>query len=103
MLKNKGESTALKFPKDFKFGTATAPFQVEGNISGERKTDWDLFLKKHPGIVKPGEIGPNWWIHGEAEADFKRMAVLGMHTQRLGFEWGRIEPEKGKIAREALQ
>lgn len=97
------QNSSLKLPKDFKFGTATAPFQVEGNVSGERKTDWDLFLERHPGIVKPGEVGPNWWTPGEAEADFRRMKELGMHTQRLGFEWGRIEPEKGKIAGEAIQ
>ena len=98
-----GLKSSLKFPKGFKFGTATAPFQVEGNISGQRKTDWDLFLERHPGIVKPGEVGPNWWTPGEAEADFRRIAKLGVHTQRLGFEWARIEPEKNRIAKEAVQ
>jgi len=90
-----------KFPQGFKWGSATSPFQVEGN-SGERKTDWDSFVERKK-IVLPGEQGPNWWVPGNAEEDFQAMKDLGLDAQRFGFEWGRVEPEQGKISQEALR
>lgn len=92
----------LPFPTDFRFGTSVSSFQVEGN-SGNRNCDWDVFLRKHPTIVEPNEIGPQWWIKGKAEGDINLMSRLSMQVQRLSFEWARIEPEKGKINHEALK
>jgi len=82
------------------WGTATAPFQVEEK--GERKTDWDSFIDRKK-IVSPDEQGPNYWTPGNAEKDFSDLRNLGINAQRLGFEWGRIEPEPGKISQEALR
>lgn len=93
-------SEPRKFPQGFQWGSATAPFQVEGD-SGVRKTDWDTFNKKKK-IFSSGE-GPNWWVQGNAEKDFQTMKGLGLNAQRLGFEWGRIEPEQGKINQEAIR
>ncbi len=95
-------SQFLKFPKDFLFGTAVSSFQVEGN-SGVRNSDWDVFLKDHSGIIKPGELGPQWWIPGKAEADIDLTASLGMQVQRLSLEWARIEPEEGQINQNAIK
>lgn len=92
----------LPFPEDFRFGTSISAFQVEG-VSGLRKSDWDVFLQENPQIVKPGEIGPQWWEKGKAEDDIDTLAGLGMQVQRLSFEWARIEPEQGKINHEALR
>lgn len=92
----------LRFPQEFKFGSAVSPFQVEGN-SGIRKTDWDDFLEKNPGMVKPNEIGPQWWLKGKAEGDIETMSGLGLKIQRIGIEWARIEPHKGEINHEAIQ
>jgi beta-glucosidase len=93
--------TVLEFPYNFHFGTSTASFQVEGNL-GERKTDWDVFLKNNPEIIKPDEKGPEWWEKGNAERDLKTISSLGMKIQRISFEWGRIEPEKGIINHTAI-
>ncbi len=95
-------SKFLPFPKDFLFGTAVSSFQVDGD-SGERNSDWDVFLKKHSEIIKPGEVGAQWWMPGKAEVDIDITASLGMQVQRLSLEWARIEPEKGKINRIALK
>ena len=92
----------LPFPQNFQFGTAVSAFQVEGN-SGNRKSDWDEFFQKNPGIVTPEEIGPQWWKKGKAEEDIATMAKHGMQSQRLSFEWARIEPEEGKIDQNALK
>lgn len=92
----------LKFPSDFQFGSATAAFQVEGN-GGKRNTDWDIFLKNNPQIVKPDEKGPQWWTRDKAEKDITSMQKLGLTIQRLGFEWGRIEPKNSVINYEAIK
>lgn len=92
----------LPFPKHLRFGTAVSAFQVEGN-SGERKSDWDTFLQNHPTIIKPGEVGPQWWEKGKAEKDIDTMEGLGMQSQRLSFEWARIEPEEGEINYDAIK
>lgn len=92
----------LSFPPHFTFGTSVSSFQVEGN-SGQRVTDWDIYFSQHPEIIKPDQIGPQWWEKGKAEADIDRLAGLGMQVQRFSFEWARIEPVEGEINKEALK
>ncbi len=92
-----------EFSPQMRFGSATSAFQVEGNVSGQRVSDWDDFIKNSPKpVVSPDEIGPDWWSDGKAEADLSRLASLGLTVQRLGFEWARIIPEKGKVDANAL-
>jgi beta-glucosidase len=91
----------LTFSDDFVFGAAVSAFQVEGD-TGERHTDWDDYLKRHPDIIHPHEKGPNWWIHGAAEEDIKRLSALGVQSLRFSIEWARIEPEEGKINHKAI-
>lgn len=97
-------SKYLLFPDQFKFGTSVAAFQVEGNVSGERKTDWDSLLENNPDqIIRPGEIGPDWWGQSEnVEKDLKQISELGVNMQRLSLEWARIEPEEGQFNSAAL-
>lgn len=95
-----------RFPENFLWGTATSSYQVEGNRSGGRNSDFDVFDKKRPiskRFALPVEIGPNWWIEGEAEADFERLADLGISAQRFGIEWARINPEPNIISRTAIK
>lgn len=96
------ENTILNFPKEFLFGSSTAAFQVEGDL-GERRTDWDIFVRQNPEIIKPGQKGPLWWEKGTAEKDIQTMSELGLKMQRISFEWGRIELEKGHINFEAVK
>lgn len=95
----------MEFPKDFLFGSATAPFQVEGNHDNSRMSDWDSYLLKYPHkrYHLPEEKGPNWWLEGAAEFDFALLHALGLKAQRLGFEWARIIPEEKKVNRVALK
>lgn len=93
------------FSPEFKFGSSVSAFQVEGNLDGTRRTNWDVWFEKGPegSPIQSGEIGPNWWTPGEAEKDFERLAALGMEAQRFGIEWARIEPEQGQINQEAIK
>lgn len=94
----------LIFPEHFTFGTAISAYQVEGNASEQRRTDWDTFLDDNPSqIIRPGEIGANWWGNKEnITNDLQEIATLGVCTQRISIEWGRIEPHEGHIDKEAL-
>ena len=96
------DNEILVFPTNFKFGSSVAAYQVEGD-SGQRKADWDVFLKNNPHIVKPHEKGPQWWKEGVAEKDLTMMADLGLKIQRISLEWARIEPEKGFINHDAIK
>ena len=93
----------LKFPKNFLFGTAAASFQVEKPDS-QRNTDWDTFIRNHPEkeIIKPGEIGPDWYNLKNAEHDINLVTGLGINSMRVSIEWARIFPSEDTTNRDAL-
>jgi len=90
---------ALHFPPDFKWGTATAAHQVEGNNTNNQWWRWE---QTHERIMNGDSSGIacNWW--NDAEADFDRMVMLGLNAHRLSVEWSRIEPREGKFDSAAL-
>ncbi len=82
------------FPKDFKWGTATAAYQVEGNSHNNQWALWE----QTPGNIRTGDkagLACDWWRN--AEADFDRMVDLGLNAHRLSVEWSRIEPQEGQF------
>lgn len=82
----------LHFPKDFKWGTATAAHQVEGHNTNNQWWAWE----HTPGHIINGDTSEqacDWWHN--AEADFDRMVDLGLNAHRLSIEWSRIEPQDG--------
>lgn len=89
----------LHFPKSFRWGTATAAHQVEGNNTNSQWWAWE----QQPGRIANGEksgLACDWW--NNAEADFDRMAELGLNAHRLSIEWSRIEPRDGVFDDAAL-
>lgn len=53
-----------QFPSDFKFGAATAAYQIEGgwNADGKGPNIWDDFVHKHPELIANRDncdVGPN--------------------------------------------
>lgn len=102
-LYNAGVAEAtLHFPRDFRWGTATAAYQVEGNNTD---SDWWAW-EQTPGRIHNGEtagLACNWWAQsGASEADFDRAAAMGQDALRLSIEWSRIEPEPGRWEDAAL-
>ena len=89
----------LYFPKGFKWGTATAAHQVEGNNSNNQWWAWE----QTPGHInnddKSGQAC-DWWNH--AEDDFDRMVDMGLNAHRLSIEWSRIEPREGQFDSAAI-
>ena len=72
----------LKFPNDFKFGVATAAYQVEGaaKLEGKGPTMWD-WAGRQPGTITDGTNGDiadlQYLLY---EDDTARTAALGMNA-----------------------
>ncbi|MCW3846314.1 GH1 family beta-glucosidase [Sphingomonas sp. LB-2] len=87
------------FPQDFKWGCATASYQVEGAATedGRGPTNWDVFSHT-PGKVHDGDTGDvaNDSYHRYKE-DHQLLKNLGVDMYRMSIAWSRIFPEgRGK-------
>ena len=84
----------MYFPRDFKWGCATAAHQVEG---GNDKNDWWAW-EQGEGHIKGGQKSDracDWWGDGfEKDMDFA--AQMHNNAHRLSIEWSRIEPQEGQ-------
>ena len=84
-----------RFPADFRWGVATAAYQIEGAASedGRKPSVWDTFSHT-PGHTKNGDTGDVACDHYHRfEDDVKLMAELGVKHYRFGLSWSRIIPE----------
>ncbi len=90
----------LRFPEGFLWGAATAAHQCEGD---NRNNDWWAWEEQAGRIAQGHRSGRAcaWWA--DAEADFDRMAALGLNALRLSVEWSRIEPRPGEFDPAALE
>ncbi|MDO8496452.1 MAG: family 1 glycosylhydrolase [bacterium] len=100
----------VKFPDDFFFGTASSDFQTTG---GNGLSDWKLYIdecvksqikcrdKNDPkSFVGPG-TGTDFL--NRYKEDFDLAGQFNDQVHRLSFEWARIEPEDGKLDKEAIK
>jgi beta-glucosidase len=85
----------LRFPPGFKWGCATAAYQIEGAVKedGRGLTNWDVFSHT-PGRVANGDTGDvaddSYHLFRE---DTKLLKALGVSTYRMSLAWSRIFPE----------
>ncbi|MCM3786309.1 GH1 family beta-glucosidase [Neobacillus mesonae] len=87
--------TIFQFPKDFKWGTATAAYQIEGAAQedGRGPSIWDTFAKT-PGKVFNGDNGDIACdSYHRFEEDIELMKQLGIKTYRFSVSWTRILPD----------
>ncbi|KGE18775.1 GH1 family beta-glucosidase [Paenibacillus wynnii] len=87
--------TIYQFPKGFKWGTATASYQVEGayNQDGRGMSIWDSFSKT-PGKVLNGDNGDIACdSYNRYEEDIALMKKLGITSYRFSIAWPRVYPE----------
>ena len=89
----------MTFPPDFRWGTATAAYQVEGNNTN---SDWWQWEQGDGNILRDQKSGraADWWRN--AETDLDAAAEMGNNAHRLSLEWSRIEPEPGYFDGAAL-
>ncbi|XP_047994054.1 myrosinase 1-like isoform X2 [Leguminivora glycinivorella] len=82
------------FPNNFRFGAATAAYQVEGGweSGGKSKSIWDVYAHK-PGKIKDNSSGNVACNSYELyECDSAMLRYLGVNFYRFSISWPRILP-----------
>jgi beta-glucosidase len=88
----------LKLPKDFKWGAATAAYQVEGAATqdGKGKSIWDTYTHLEPSRTSGENADVTCDHYNRIEEDVKLMKSLGMDTYRFSIAWSRVIPLGGR-------
>ena len=89
----------LRFPENFLLGVSSAAAQIEGGEVGSNWNDW-----YHRGHIKDGSdpaVADDHWNRWKEDCDL--MAAMGMRVCRLGLEWARLVPERGKPSQEVIR
>ena len=88
------DDLARRFPSDFRFGAATASYQIEGAATedGRGPSIWDTFSKT-PGKTANGDTGDVACDHyHRVPEDVALMSELGLDAYRFSVAWPRIVP-----------
>ncbi|HZX39687.1 MAG TPA: GH1 family beta-glucosidase [Streptomyces sp.] len=87
-------TTELRFPAGFRWGTATAAYQIEGAATEDGRTPsiWDTFCRT-PGKVRNGDTGDIAADHyHRMREDVALMKQLGVTDYRFSVAWPRVQP-----------
>ena len=82
------------FPRDFRWGTSTAAYQIEGAATedGRGPSIWDTFSHE-PGRISDGATGDVACDHYHRyPEDIALMTGLGVDAYRFSIAWARIQP-----------
>ncbi|MCH0541683.1 beta-glucosidase [Streptomyces sp. MUM 203J] len=95
----------LRFPEGFRWGTATAAYQIEGAASEDGRTPsiWDTFSRV-PGKVRNGDTGDIAADHYHRTAeDISLLKELGVTDYRFSVAWPRVQPSgRGPVSEKGL-
>ena len=83
------------FPPGFRFGAATAAYQIEGAAHEDGRGDsiWDTFCRV-PGAIANGDTGDVACDHYHRwREDLDLMAALGLESYRFSISWPRVQPD----------
>ncbi|MFE0700653.1 GH1 family beta-glucosidase [Streptomyces sp. NPDC058872] len=100
------DATAVhRFPQGFRWGTATAAYQIEGAAAEDGRTPsiWDTFSRT-PGKVRNGDTGDIAADHyHRVDEDVALMQRLGVTDYRFSIAWPRVQPTgRGPAVRKGL-
>jgi beta-glucosidase/6-phospho-beta-glucosidase/beta-galactosidase len=78
------------FPQRFLWGTAIAPYQVEGGL---HDTDWYQWEELCDGCSgESADDGPDFW--NRYDSDLANAASIGTNAIRIGLDWSRLFPTR---------
>src|SRR5882724_5285595 len=89
------KANLLRFPADFKWGCATASYQIEGGASedGRKPSVWDTFSHT-PGKTFQGDTGDvaddSYHLYKD---DVRLLKNLGAKVYRFSISWSRVFPD----------
>ncbi len=89
------DDLAKRFPADFRFGVATASYQIEGAVreGGRKPSIWDAFSHM-PGRVFDGHTGDVACDHYHRwESDLDLIKSLDVDAYRFSIAWPRVIPD----------
>ncbi|WP_433475288.1 GH1 family beta-glucosidase [Spirillospora sp. CA-142024] len=84
----------MRLPEGFRWGVATAAYQIEGAVKedGRGPSTWDVFSHT-PGRVRDGHTGDVACDHYHRwPEDVALMAGLGVDAYRFSIAWPRVQP-----------
>ena len=90
----------FELPEGFRFGVATAGFQVEGGYNGPGEPANNWLAWEVEGRVEPSGAALDFWHRFEHHLD--KATAAGCDAFRLSVEWARVEPNEGEIDSTAL-
>ena len=83
----------LDIPSGFELGVATSSWQIEGDVAGRGRCNWDDFADL-PGTIKGGATGEPACGHvHKLEEDLDLLGWLGVDAYRFSVAWARVMPE----------
>jgi beta-glucosidase len=83
----------LEIPPGFELGVATSAWQIEGDVAGRGRCNWDDFAEM-PGKIKDGATGEPACDHvHRLDEDLDRLAWLGVDAYRFSVSWPRVIPD----------
>jgi beta-glucosidase len=83
------------FPRGFRFGAATAAYQIEGAAHEDGRGDsiWDTFCRV-PGAIENGDTGDVACDHYHRwREDLDLMSALDLESYRFSISWPRVQPD----------
>ncbi|MCU0845402.1 MAG: family 1 glycosylhydrolase [Spirochaetes bacterium] len=90
-----------RFPDGFLWATGEDAYQHEG---GNLNNDWARWEAQDPSPIENGDrCGNAVDFYNRYESDFDLAARDGQNAHRVGIEWSRVEPEKGRYDEDAFR
>jgi beta-glucosidase len=92
----------LSFPDGFRFGAASAAYQIEG-AAGRGESIWDRFCRV-PGAIAGGATAAVACDHVHRwREDLELMTQLGLGAYRFSIAWPRVQPDgRGPLNRQGI-
>ena len=93
------------FGDDFKWGVASAAYQIEGawNVDGKTPSIWDTFAQKRKNIKDGSNGNVACDFYHNYEADIALVKSLNFDIFRFSFSWTRILPNGiGKVNQKGI-